>query len=70
MEKSMVFGELELAFTDQYIWRWDDEDTGGKHWVSFWHPKPPQGFHALGTVALPAWGSDNLNPKTTLSRCA
>ncbi|WP_158717334.1 Vps62-related protein [Streptomyces sp. NRRL F-4474] len=64
VEKSMVFGELELAFTDQYSWRWDDEDTGGKHWVSFWHPKPPQGFHALGTVALPAWGSDNLNPKT------
>ncbi|MFD5419130.1 Vps62-related protein [Streptomyces sp. NPDC127069] len=54
MANSLVFGELELAFTDQYSWRWDDESTGGKYWVSFWHPKPPQGFHALGSVVLPA----------------
>ncbi|MFJ6783244.1 Vps62-related protein [Streptomyces yangpuensis] len=61
---TMAFGELELAFTDQLTWCWDDEDTGGKHWVSFWHPTAPKGFLPLGTVAIPAWGSANLNPKT------
>ncbi|MFD0358252.1 Vps62-related protein [Streptomyces sp. NPDC127110] len=62
--KTMAFGELELAFTDKFSWCWDDEDTGGKHWVSFWHPQPPKGFLPLGTVAIPAWGSANLNPTT------
>ncbi|MEU9993704.1 Vps62-related protein [Streptomyces sp. NPDC048045] len=61
---SRAFGDLTLAFTDQFTWSWDDEDSRGKYWVSFWHPTAPEGFHALGTVAIPAWGSANLNPKT------
>ncbi|MER5929908.1 Vps62-related protein [Streptomyces sp. NPDC002054] len=62
--KTMAFGELELAFTDKFSWCWDDEDTGGEHWVSFWHPEAPKGFLPLGTMAIPAWGSANLNPTT------
>lgn len=63
-EQSKAFGELTLAFTDKLDWCWDDEDSGGSHWVSFWHPVAPAGFRALGTVAIPAWGSANLNPST------
>ncbi|MCJ0872563.1 Vps62-related protein [Streptomyces sp. AP-93] len=63
-EKSMAFGELTLAFTDKMDWCWDDEDSGGKHWVSFWQPVAPAGFKVLGTVVIPAWGSANLNPST------
>lgn len=63
-EKSKAFGELTLAYTDKLTWCWDDEDSGGKHWVSFWQPVAPEGFKVLGTVAIPAWGSANLNPGT------
>ncbi|MFZ3499291.1 Vps62-related protein [Streptomyces sp. 5.8] len=57
---SKVFGELELAFTDQFTWCWDDKDTGGDLSGSFWHPVAPAGFKALGTIAISAWRAANL----------
>lgn len=47
---SMVFGELELAFTTDMEFRWNSEKTDGKYGGSFWHPVPPKGFYALGSI--------------------
>ncbi|WP_428933664.1 Vps62-related protein [Streptomyces sp. ACT015] len=60
---AMDFGELTLAFTDEFTWCWDDKNTGGTQWVSFWHPKAPKGFRALGSMGFNAWESANLKAK-------
>jgi len=60
---SQDFGELTLAFTDQFTFCWNDRHTGGDEYGSFWHPQPPAGFHALGSLALRAWGTDNLEQR-------
>ncbi|MEV7190084.1 Vps62-related protein [Kitasatospora sp. NPDC093102] len=60
---SKVYGDLELAFTDKFEWCYDNDATSCPDWVSFWRPLPPEGFHALGTVVVPARGAANLKPK-------
>ncbi|MEU4955774.1 Vps62-related protein [Streptomyces lavendulae] len=68
--ESKDFGELALAFTDEFTWCWDDKGTGGANWVSFWHPKALDGFRALGTMAMPAWESANLAARNPNSAAA
>lgn len=46
------FGELVLAFTTAYEYRWNDKGSHVKGDVAFWHPKPPAGFFALGTIGV------------------
>lgn len=48
----MQFGDLILAFTTRYEWRWDDKGSGADDDASFHHPVPPEGFYALGSVGL------------------
>jgi hypothetical protein len=63
VKNAKTFGELFITHVENFTWHWDDEGSGGKLAVSFWHPNAPtipEGYKALGTVALPAWGSDNL----------
>lgn len=49
----MQFGDLILAFTDRFAFRWNDGGSGARKDVSFWHPVAPDGFHVLGDVAVP-----------------
>lgn len=49
--REMPFGALTLAFTTDVEFRWSSQGTGGKYPGGFYHPKPPAGFFALGTVA-------------------
>jgi hypothetical protein len=46
------FGELVLAFTTDFDFRWNDRESGGKYDGSFWQPRPPKGFYALGGVGV------------------
>lgn len=48
----MQFGELALAFTTEFEFRWSDKGSGGKYDCGFWHPVPPEGFYALGSIGL------------------
>ncbi|MCO7225150.1 Vps62-related protein [Pleionea sp. CnH1-48] len=46
------FGDLILTFTDQYELRWNDKGSGAHSDGAYWHPVPPKGFHALGSVGV------------------
>ncbi len=50
--KEVRFGDLILAFTSQFEHRWSDTGSGAVQDVSFYHPVPPTGFHALGSICI------------------
>lgn len=56
--KSMQYGELTLAFTTDLKFRWNSEKTDAKYKGAFYHPVPPAGFYALGSVATDHFGDD------------
>ena len=51
-DNERIFGDLELAFTDQFEPRWNDKGSDADDDVAFFHPKPRRGFHALGSLGL------------------
>lgn len=53
------FGELVLAFTTAYDYRWNDKGSGADRDVAFYHPKPPAGFFALGSIGVANYDSPN-----------
>lgn len=55
------FGEIILAFTTEFDFRWNDRKSGGDHDGGYWQPKPPAGFHALGGIGRSNY--DNPNGK-------
>ncbi|HEX2211284.1 MAG TPA: Vps62-related protein [Longimicrobium sp.] len=55
---SMQFGELELAFTTGMKFRWSSEKSDAKYKGAFYHPVPPSGFYALGSVGVDYFGDD------------
>ncbi|HEX2080096.1 MAG TPA: Vps62-related protein [Longimicrobium sp.] len=55
---SMQFGELELAFTTDMKFRWSSEKSDAKYKGAFYHPVPPSGFYALGSVGVDYFGDD------------
>ena len=59
--KQVQFGDLILGFTTEFSWRWDDGGSGGSYDGSFFHPEPPSGFHALGSLGFK--GYDNPDGK-------
>lgn len=61
LAKQIQFGDLILAFTTDFSWRWDDRGSGGSYDGSYFHPQPPSGFHALGSLAFK--GYDNPDGK-------
>ena len=52
MTKECQFGALTLAFTTQYSLRWRDKGSDANEDGAFYHPIPPEGFHALGSIGL------------------
>ena len=63
MTKECQFGSLTLAFTTQYALRWNDSGSGADDSVGFYHPVPPEGFHALGSIGLPSheWPTESAS---------
>lgn len=55
------FGELVLAFTSSFDFRWNDKGSGGKYDGAYWQPKPPAGFFALGGIGVSNY--DDVNGK-------
>lgn len=55
---SMQFGELTLAFTTRMSLKWSSQKSGGDYKASFYQPKPPSGFHALGHVGHEGYEDD------------
>ncbi|GAA1291941.1 Vps62-related protein [Saccharothrix xinjiangensis] len=53
------YGPLELGFTTQFDFLWDDRGSGAPRNGSFWRPKPPSGWWALGGFATDR--HDNIN---------
>ncbi|MGB1014301.1 MAG: Vps62-related protein [Nannocystaceae bacterium] len=54
-----TFGELSLTFTDRFEKRWTDKGSGGRQHGIFYHPKPPDSYHALGTMGVELDDSDD-----------
>lgn len=59
--QSMQFGDLVLQFTSQFSYRWNDRGSGGHHDGSYWHPIPPAGYRALGSLGFAGYGDPNNN---------
>jgi hypothetical protein len=53
--------ELILSFTTSFSWRWDDSGSGASNDGAYWHPTPPEGFHALGSLGINNYGNPNGN---------
>ncbi|CAM4394107.1 Vps62-related protein [Pseudoalteromonas ostreae] len=58
-EKAKQFGELVITFTDKFDFRWDDSGSGASKDGAYWHPLPPSGFKALGSVGVNHYGGIN-----------
>lgn len=62
--KVQKFGKLNLQFTGSYTLRWNDQGSGGSSDGGFWHPVPPSGFHALGSIGRSNYNDPNGNVAT------
>ena len=52
-------GDLTISYVDEFEYRWDDQGSGGDFDGSFWHPKPPKGWRALGSVGFKGYYDPN-----------
>ena len=52
IQTQVQFGELILAFTNQFTWVYNDKGSGATQDGGFWQPNPPEGFQILGTYAI------------------
>jgi len=59
MKKEQQFGELILVFTDQFELRYNDRGSGAYKDGAYWHPIPPAGFFALGSVGVSNYNDIN-----------
>lgn len=58
-EKEIPFGDLVITVTKKYELRYQDHDSGASRNGGFWHPIPPEGFYALGTIGLSDYSDPN-----------
>jgi hypothetical protein len=58
-EKEIPFGDLVITVTKQYELRYNDRESKAKRNGGFWHPIPPEGFYALGSIGLPDYSDPN-----------
>ncbi len=50
-------GDLTIRYVDTFEFRYNDRGSGGKHSASFWHPKTPEGWHALGSLGIKGYSN-------------
>jgi Insecticidal Crystal Toxin, P42/Vacuolar protein sorting-associated protein 62 len=55
------FGDLIIAFTSSFQFRYNDKGTGSHKDGGFWQPIPPKGFYALGGVGVNNYSDINGN---------
>lgn len=55
------FGELMLAFTNQFSFVYNDQKSGSSQDGAFWQPVPPTGFYILGTFAIGNYSDVNAD---------
>lgn len=66
MSTSRIFQDLHLQFATEFELRWRDEGSGAHDKGGFWHPKPPPGFSALGSIGISHYGNPN-NPDSIVA---
>jgi hypothetical protein len=49
-------GGIQITYVDQFLYRWHDEGSGGRHDGGFWHPVTTGGFYPLGSLGVPGYG--------------
>lgn len=54
-------GELLVKVVDEFYWRWDDLGSGGDNDGSYWHPKVPEEYHALGSAGKRGYSTPTHN---------
>jgi hypothetical protein len=59
--KEVRFGDLILRFTSEFSLRWSDKGSGADDDVAFYHPIPPVGFVALGSIGI-GTAASHFNP--------
>jgi Vacuolar protein sorting-associated protein 62 len=59
VQLQVQFGDLVLRFTSSFEFRYNDRGSGANLDGSFWHPKPPTGFHALGSIGMSSYNDPN-----------
>lgn len=52
-------GELLVAFADSFEYRWCDRGSGQPDDGQYYHPLPPEGFKALGSIGLRGYYNPN-----------
>jgi len=52
MKKSIVCGDIEIAFTSNFEYLWCDRGSGNNRDVAIWKPIPPEGFSFLGSLGV------------------
>jgi len=48
--KALMTGGLVITYTDQFAYRWHDDGRGYSQDGAFYHPIPPAGYYALGSI--------------------
>jgi VPS62-like protein/insecticidal crystal toxin P42 protein len=54
--KALMTGGLALTYVDQFEWRWNDSGSGYGQDGEFYHPLPPAGYYALGSIGQNFYG--------------
>ena len=54
-------GELLVTFIDTFTYVWHDAGSDAPNNLAFYQPVVPEGFHALGTLAIPGWSNPSGN---------
>jgi hypothetical protein len=68
MTKELRFGDLILCYTNTYQLRYNDKGSGAEQDGAFWHPVPPAGFSALGSIGVSGYEDINAT-KSQVSLC-
>ncbi len=50
-------GELTVTYVDSFTYIWHDASSDAPNNLAFYQPVVPEGFHALGTLAIPEWSN-------------
>jgi hypothetical protein len=61
LNTQVQFGELILAFTNEFQWVYNDKGSGSSQDGAFWQPIPPSGFSVFGTYAINNYSDVNAD---------
>lgn len=61
-----IGGGLQIKYTNDFAWRWNDDNTSGDHDVTWWHPTPPAGWYALGSYVEIGYANINSEARVPM----